>query len=135
MANLNQRLSEIRELQGKSPLPNPNQIMGFGAHDPPAPPPPEDLDPSDEEDLPPGWLDPDDEPPAQKMIPSPLVPVVKHRVMEPEADLLVMDGRATFKGRPVRLTEKEQASVIRIVLRSIQRDAAEQLASLTKKKT
>lgn len=133
MPDLNQRLSEIRELQGKPAMPDPTKIAGFGPGD--APPPPIDysrIKDDDPEDVPPGWLDPEEEQRSEAPE-SPLVP--RRAPLGEEASLIVIDEKAQYRGRPVVLSEKERATIVRTVLNAVKRDAEDQLKALPKKKT
>lgn len=112
---LNKRLEEIREMQGRSPLPSPHQIQGFGGPgDKPSPPPPANI--------PDEWLNPedDDEPelPPSPLIPRrPVAPVVAKT--PPQADMEFSD-----------LTEEDLRQITEIMLKAKLRKLQAALASV-----
>ena len=118
-------LARIREMSGRTPLPDPRIIAGF---EPGTPPPPPYI-PSEESGVPREWLEPEPEP---KSPPSPLVPrKAKLEPVEASAPakhlLMVFDDTASWKGRDVHLTKYEMGSIRSIVLRAIQREVATDL--------
>jgi len=133
--NLLSRLEEIREAAGHEPMPDPTRISGFGPGTEPEPPLPEDPFEDDDDEgfteLPPAasggpeWR----EPPASR--PSPLIPAPQTPRAAPapelaEIDLLVANDQAAYKGRKVSLKPREQADLIKIILKAIRRSLDEQ---------
>lgn len=138
MADLLQRLAEIREAQGKDPMPDPTVIHGF---EPGSTPPPEWKPPTTTEQLEYSgdWADePEDEPEAP---PSPLVP---RKAPEPAPmsmpqnitgiDLLVVENEASYKGHTVTLDWGEKAEIARIILSAARRVLDEHLSEVEKPK-
>lgn len=125
--DLHQRLAEIRDLQGKDPMPDPTKIQGFG---PEAPPPPTSHPVQQE------WPGDTQEPEDFSEEPSPLIPVVR-KVLNPplnegrqnareflpapDAGVFVMDGHASFKGFTVDLNQAEQDEVSGVIVRAVRR--------------
>ena len=129
------QLAQIRERQGKEPLPNPGFIQGFGENDPPSPPPPifvpgttaieegnEDL----REDLP-TWnpktptgathyvaktVD------GHGMVPDRL----SEEMVIPQFKLVVMDAAAQYLGHATVLSEEDQNLIRQIVVKSVKRE-------------
>ncbi|MGH2361006.1 MAG: hypothetical protein ACRDGM_10780 [bacterium] len=122
--DLNTRLAEIRELQGREPLPDPGVIQGFESGSPP-PPPMEDPDLPDYED--------DDYPPE---VESPLIPhknpirrndtgeefvARRETALVPGAGLMVVDGKASFRGFTVDLLDDERSAISAVVVLALKR--------------
>ena len=159
MANLLDDLAQVREMQGKAPLPSPHMIQGFEPGSPPVPP----LRPL-EVDSPSGMVE--DEfleggPPMEEPRPSsPLIPrpdpnrqtgrELMHAAMySPTATeimaklapnppavfaLTVLDEVAGWKGREVRLSDDEQKQIRLVVLRAIQRELDADLRPLVRRR-
>lgn len=128
--DLNTRLAEIREMQGKEPLSNPGVIQGFQQGSPP----------------PPDWLDPEDEAEDEhEGPPSPMVPrdvAVRKAPQGPQVapggtfapipglDLIVVENEAAYKGHAVTLNQQERSSIARVILGASQRILNERLAEV-----
>lgn len=125
MTDLIQRLAEIREMQGKEPLPDPTVIEGG-----PLPPrPPRDEDPDFEPNF------PDEEVREPMPPPSPLhqlgrvpppspAPSPPQGFPVPDLAVAAFDSGAriaSYKGQEVELTEKEAVAVRTVVVRALQR--------------
>jgi hypothetical protein len=137
VSDLNQRLEQIREMQGKPPMPNPMFIQGFEPGSTPPPPlhpleiPPDD--PMADEFL-------DGDPPA----PVPASPLVPRRPAPPAPaappippiafQLVVADGVAAWKGRDVILTVEESNAIKAVVLGALQRELRADLATVGRKR-
>ena len=142
MTDLLSRLAEIRELQGREPIPDPTRIEGFGRGAPSPPPLPAGLErgPVDLSQVP---ENPDDFE-NEVIPPSPLIPTTatlddfSQRVQStllPKPDLAVVgiDAKHTiaqYLGREVTLNDRESASVKAVILRALQRVVKEQLAEV-----
>jgi hypothetical protein len=130
MTDLISRLQEIREQQGREPLPDPGVIQGFGED---APPPPEfrvrpDVDLSQVPEAPAEYIDED---PFEEVKP---VPEAKAFMSKPDLTVLGMDDGgyiASHLDRQVELTATEGAIVKTVVLRAIQRVVRAQLDELS----
>lgn len=150
MTNLLDDLAQVREMQGKPPLPNPHMIQGFEPGSPPVPP----LGPH-EVDSPSGLVE--DEfleggPPAEPERPaSPLIPAVHRQTARkfvtgmqapapvfppppPAFALTVLDEVAGWKGREVRLSDDEQKQIRLVVLRALQRELDADLRPLVRRR-
>ncbi|OGO47235.1 MAG: hypothetical protein A2Z30_03345 [Chloroflexi bacterium RBG_16_64_43] len=130
MSDVLTRLAEIRQRQGLPPI-NPSIIQGFGPEEPPPPDEPNpdnESFPEDEDDLraplPPAA--------APEVPASPLVNLGR-QATPPAANLLVLDSMAAYQGQKIKLTEKEQGQVVRIVLLAVRRQLKEQLAALDRR--
>lgn len=138
-------LDRIAELQGKV-VPRGDRIEGFG---PGNPPPPEASIPSarefygapietQQEPEPEAY---DDGPTIEPIIPrvSPEIPRQAPPVdmdlasLVAGASLIVVDGRAEYQGRRVKLTESEQAQASYVILRAILRSIREQESEIAGK--
>ena len=130
MTDLIRRLDEISELQGRQTI-DPMMIEGFGPGHPPAPA----WKPIAEE-----YLDDAEDPEVEQsplleaarprdLAPAPVSPVPEAPV-QPPVDLIVAGKQAAFKGHGVELTEAEERSVTRVVLRALQRTVREQMGQI-----
>ena len=124
------QLAQIRERQGKEPLPNPGFIQGFGENDPPSPPPPifvpgaTAIEEEEEfenplatkpsvsgathyvrKELPPGRLEP-----------------LSEEMVIPQFKLVVMDAAAQYLGHATVLSEEDQNLIRQIVVKSVKRE-------------
>jgi len=135
------RLAEIRQMQGKDPLPDPTKTPTAPGFDPLGPPldtPRQQMDP----DLPREWIDPElDEvkEPAYMQQPkapsSPLIPRAQTPAPIPSVpNLLVSDRTAAWKGRIVNLSEVDEARIREVVLVAIRREVDADLESVTQKR-
>lgn len=129
------QLAQIRERQGKEPMPNPGVIQGFGEGTPP--PHPLDYQERQNDEF---GLDDDNE--------SPLVPPQEYYVKKiapakesdmpipagpmPNFKLLVMDSAAQYAGHSVVLTQQEQDSISALVIKALRRELDEHLNALPK---
>lgn len=132
MDPLNKRLAEIRDQQGRDPMPDPTRIEGFGPGHPPTPSTP-DVQTSWPEDWD-GEGEPPDDPPSP-MIPAtdyvvrkiPLAPNTflpvndKTEKLLPKPDLLIVGEGAYFRGFDVVLNQAEQDEVAGVVVRAVRR--------------
>jgi len=135
------RLAEIRQMQGKDPLPDPTKTPSAPGYDPLGPPldtPRQQVDP----DLPKDWLDPEidlGQEPAYMKPPAPASPLIP-RAQTPAPipsvpNLLVSDRTAAWKGRIVNLSEVDEARIREVVLVAIRREVDADLESVTQKRT
>lgn len=138
-------LAEIREMQGREPLPDPTRIQGFEAGSAPVPESRPVYSAPLNPPLPPGVEDEflDGGPPAEEaQVPaSPLIPrrrSEQHRLVQPPGMdeqalssalagmpvplLAVLDREATWKGRAVALSESDERAIRAVVLKAIQRE-------------
>jgi hypothetical protein len=135
------RLAEIRQMQGKDPLPDPTKIPVAPGVSPLGPPldTPRNVDP----DLPREWIDPElDEgkEPAYMQQPkapsSPLIPRAQTPASIPSVpNLLVSDRTAAWKGRIVNLSEVDEARIREVVLVAIRREVDADLSAVTQKRS
>lgn len=104
------RMNEIARMQGKDQI-DPTRIEGFS---PPHPDFTSEPEPIDSPSLPPQMPEwPVPERPAPEPQPEP--------VRQPEAKLIVVDGKAEFSGYSVRLSERDQAIITGVVVKALQR--------------
>jgi len=137
------RLAEIRQMQGKDPLPDPTKTPASPGMNPLGPPldaPRQQVDP----DLPKDWLDPEidlgQEPAYMNQVAkapsSPLIPRAQTPAPIPSVpNLLVSDRTAAWKGRIVNLSEADEASIRQVVLVAIRREVDADLASVAPKRS
>ena len=126
--DLNTRLAQIRELQGKDPLPNPGIIQGFESGSPSSPSFPADQDVPFEDDddhleVPESPLIPRRAPEyvvKQSAAPASLEPA-DGLVVIPGGGLVVIDGKASFRGFSVDLLDDERSAVSAVVVLALQR--------------
>jgi len=136
------RLAEIRQMQGKDPLPDPTKTPASPGMDPLGPPLDTPRQPVDK-DLPADWLDPEidlGQEPAYmqqaKAPSSPLIPRAQAPAPIPSVpNLLVSDRAAAWKGRIVNLSEVDEARIREVVLVAIRREVDADLESVTQKRT
>lgn len=117
------QLAQIRERQGKEPLPNPGFIQGFGENDPPSPPPPVMV---------PGGLEDTDVPEptgATHFIskvtpgrPTGVGPISEDEMIVPQFKLVVMDAAAQYLGHATMLSEEDQNLIRQVIVKSVKRD-------------
>lgn len=133
MTDLIARLAEIRQMQGRDPLPDPTRIQGYA--EPPTDPPPFEVN---EEPWPP-LEEPEDQPgPPIGTGPEPEPsepPLSQDAAMDlaellTKKELVVMDRSAMFRQRSVQLSETEWSAVVQVVLKSIRRSLDEQYAEV-----
>jgi hypothetical protein len=117
------QLNAIRERQGKEPIDG-TRMEGFGDGQPPPPPFYDRL--SDAEPRP-------DFPDDEEIYDTPEVPpLVKIAMDRPrlnpalDAELVVTENAATYRQRPVLLTEPEKAAIVTVVLKALRRSLDEQ---------
>lgn len=137
------QLAQIRERQGKEPLPNPGFIQGFGENDPPSPPPPVMV---------PGAIGDDEEPWVEAPKDGPTgathyvakTPDFKRQTASqaraemglseemviPQFKLVVMDGAATYAGHACILDQADQDRIAEIVVKAVKRDLDAQLQTI-----
>jgi hypothetical protein len=137
------RLAEIRDAQGREPMPDPSKIEGFGPGHPPVPmdlpPIPDVEDPEDGDpwDLPEGRTHSIADVAVRK-VSSPMIPVAVQRpsvAIPPPTpppslpaidfstlELVVIEQEAYFRGHSVRLTLEEKALVANLVLAALSRE-------------
>jgi len=137
------RLAEIRQMQGKDPLPDPTKTPTAPGINPLGPPLGEARQPIDK-DVPTDWIDPEidlgQEPAYMQQVSkapaSPLIPRNQTPAPIPSVpNLLVSDRTAAWKGRIVNLSEVDEASIRQVVLVAIRREVDADLASVAPKRT
>ena len=136
------RLAEIRQMQGKDPLPDPTKTPVAPGVSPLGPPLGEARQPVDK-DLPADWLDPEidlgQEPAYMQQAKAPSSPLIPRATAPPPIpsvpNLLVSDRTAAWKGRIVNLSEADEASIRQVVLVAIRREVDADLASVAPKRS
>ena len=125
MMDLIQRLAEIRELQGKDPLPDPTVIEGFAL----GPPPPEETE------------DPEDFYEPSPLVPRPAPDARADAQAQPERPapnisfrLLIADREAAYEGHAVTLLVAEYASIVETVINAVKRVLQERLVEVQSKR-
>ncbi|HLE04630.1 MAG TPA: hypothetical protein VI729_08495 [Anaerolineales bacterium] len=127
MMDLIQRLAEIRELQGKEPLPDPTVIEGF----PVGPFPPEIVQTEEPED----FYEP------SPLVPRPAPDARADAQAQPERPapnisfrLLIADREAAYEGHAVTLSVAEYASIVETVINAVKRVLQERLVEVQSKR-
>jgi hypothetical protein len=117
------QLNAIRERQGKEPIDG-TRMEGFGDGQPP---PPVFFDRLSDAEPRPDF--PDDEEIYDTPEVPPLVKIAMDRPrLNPalDAELVVTENAATYRQRPVLLTEPEKAAIVTVVLKALRRSLDEQ---------
>lgn len=130
-------VDQIRAQRGLDPLPDPTRILGFG--NPEDEPPPDFSNPYPPLEEPMSPLIQAAQPQvfrapelghqtARELLNAP--PQVSAAIPAPLPELVVVGPIGSFRGREVRLGEKDQAAIARIILEAVQRNLAETLAEV-----